>query len=65
MAEAIVLSDAVVVLSGPPGRIQAVVPVDLPRPRRDLVELTEDYHVLERRIRLELRGAWSDRDAKT
>ncbi len=65
VAEAIVLSDAVVVLSGPPGRIQAVVPVDLPRPRRDLVELTEDYHALERRIRLELRGAWSDRDAKT
>jgi len=61
VAEAVVLSDAVVVMSGPPGRVEAVVPIDLERPRRDLVELTEDYHELERHVRLQLRGAWAAR----
>ena len=31
--EAIVLSDRVVVMRGHPGRIERVIPVDLPRPR--------------------------------
>jgi NitT/TauT family transport system ATP-binding protein len=61
VAEAIVLSDAVVVMAGPPGRIQAVLPVGLERPRRDLVELTDDYRELEREVRLQLRGAWASR----
>ncbi len=65
VAEAIVLSDAVVVMAGPPGTIQAVVPVGLERPRRDLVELTDDYRELEREVRLQLRGAWASRSDGT
>ena len=56
--EAIALSDVVVVMSANPGRIQSVIPIDLPRPRGDSVELTQEFHDLERQIRLELRGGW-------
>jgi NitT/TauT family transport system ATP-binding protein len=38
IAEAIVLSDTVVVLGGPPGQVRAVVAVDLPRPRDESIE---------------------------
>jgi NitT/TauT family transport system ATP-binding protein len=38
IAEAIVLSDAVVVLGGLPGRVREVVDVDLPRPRDESIE---------------------------
>lgn len=58
VTEAVVLSDEIVVMSAQPGRIRAVVPVDLPRPRGELVELTDDFRDLERRVRLELRGGW-------
>ncbi|MDE3077946.1 MAG: ABC transporter ATP-binding protein, partial [Chloroflexota bacterium] len=38
IAEAIVLSDVVVVMAGNPGRVRAVVPIELPRPRDEAVE---------------------------
>ena len=43
IAEAIILSDRVVVLSGQPGKIKGVVGVDLPRPRSDSLERGEEY----------------------
>jgi NitT/TauT family transport system ATP-binding protein len=55
IAEAIALSDVVMIMSANPGTIQSVIPVNLPRPRDDLVETTEEFHALERQIRLELR----------
>jgi NitT/TauT family transport system ATP-binding protein len=58
VAEAVVLSDAIVVMSAQPGRILSVVEVDLPRPRGELVELTDGFRELERRVRLALRGGW-------
>ncbi len=56
--EAIALSDAVVIMSPHPGRIEKVVPVDLPRPRGDLVETTVEFHELERQVRMEIRRSW-------
>src|SRR5262249_44451554 len=43
IAEAIVLSDAVVVLGGQPGRVREVVDVDLPRPRDESIERTPAF----------------------
>ena len=56
IAEAVALSDEVVVMSARPGRIQRIVPIGLPRPRDDQVESTASFHALEREIRLELRS---------
>ena len=56
VAEAVLLSDEVVVMSPAPGRISARIAIDLPRPRGDLVELTDEFHDLERKVRLALRG---------
>jgi NitT/TauT family transport system ATP-binding protein len=59
IAEAIALSDAVVIMSPHPGRIQKVVPINLPRPRGDLVETTDDFHELEREVRLDIMSGWN------
>ena len=58
ISEAIALSDVVVIMSANPGTIRKVIPIGLPRPRNDLVETTEEFHELERQIRLELRDSW-------
>jgi NitT/TauT family transport system ATP-binding protein len=58
VAEAVLLSDVVVVMSAQPGQIRAVVPVDLPRPRGEEIELTPEFIEVERRVRAELRGGW-------
>lgn len=57
VAEAVALSDAVVVMSPQPGRVRAVVPVDLARPRDEHVELTEEFRAIEQVVRAELREA--------
>ena len=53
--EAVVLADAVVVMSAHPGRVHAVVGVDLPRPRADGPAL----HAVEDQVRAALHAAWS------
>lgn len=58
--EAVALSDSVVVLSAKPGKVRAVIKVDLPRPRDELLESTDAFHDVERRVRSELRSAWHD-----
>ncbi|NNN09823.1 MAG: ABC transporter ATP-binding protein [Acidimicrobiaceae bacterium] len=59
VAEAVELSDVIVVMSPQPGRIQAVIPVDLPRPRGNLVENSDPFHAVEVAIRRELRRNWN------
>jgi NitT/TauT family transport system ATP-binding protein len=48
--EAALLADRVVVMQGPPGRIQAIIKCDLPRPRDkgapDFLSLCEQIHTL-------------------
>ena len=61
IAEAITLSDVVVVLSSHPGTVQRAIPVDLPRPREDFIETTRAFHELEREVRMEIRSGWGPR----
>ncbi len=56
--EAVTLSDRVVVMSARPGRVHAVIDVDLARPRRDAVESTPAFHELVERVRDALRAVW-------
>lgn len=62
VAEAVALSDVIVVMSSQPGRIRAVIPVGLPRPRNQFVETTDEFHELESQVRFELWGAWHGDD---
>ena len=62
VAEAVALSDVIVVMSSQPGRIRAVVPVGLPRPRTQFVETTDEFHDVESQVRVELWGAWHGDD---
>jgi NitT/TauT family transport system ATP-binding protein len=55
VAEAVALSDVVVVMSAATHGIQRVLPITLPRPRGELVETTPEFLALERELRLELR----------
>jgi NitT/TauT family transport system ATP-binding protein len=59
--EAVYLSSRVVVMSARPGRITAVVGIDLPRPRDILTRETERYFALVTEVRELLRtGAASE-----
>ncbi len=55
IAEAIVLSDAVVVLGGQPGRVHDVVRIDLPRPRDESIERCPEFLDYTARLRAALR----------
>ncbi len=59
--EAVYLADRVAVLSERPGRINATVTIDLPRPRSALTLQNPRFHSLESEIRklLELRGSYA------
>ncbi len=55
--EAVFLSDRVVVLTSRPGRIYAVEPIELPRPRAPELEDTPAFFEATRRLRALLRAA--------
>ena len=59
--EAILLSDAVAVMSPRPGRIVEVVPIDLPRPRTiDVIRSPEFHELYDRLVDLLFRGDADD-----
>ncbi len=49
--EAVALSDRIMVMSAHPGRIEAVIDVDLPRPRDEAVYSQPQFHALEAEVR--------------
>ena len=55
IAEAIVLSDTVVVLGGQPGRVVDLVRIELPRPRDESIERTREFFGYVARLRAALR----------
>jgi NitT/TauT family transport system ATP-binding protein len=57
VAEAVLLSDRVAVMSPAPGRVVSNVEVQLPRPRGDLVEVSSEFGEVEREVRIALRRA--------
>jgi NitT/TauT family transport system ATP-binding protein len=48
--EALILSDRVAVMSARPGRVRGVYDIDLPRPRKIEIQLTDDYLRIKRNI---------------
>ena len=54
--ESVFLSDRVVVLSPHPGRISAVVDIDLPRPRRNTLRETPEFYEYVAKIRKSFEG---------
>jgi len=56
IAEAVFLSDRVVVLSPHPGRVSAVVDIDIPRPRRLAVKDTPAFGALVAKVRGSFEG---------
>ncbi|MBU4337576.1 MAG: ABC transporter ATP-binding protein [Actinobacteria bacterium] len=59
-AEAVLLSDEVVVMTPRPGRISAVVPIDLPRPRGPHTADEPRFTELVAEVKSALRAGWKD-----
>ncbi len=57
--EAVVLSDRIYVMSPRPGRITAIIDVDLPRPRNVALQERDAFVAVEQRLRRELQSAMS------
>jgi NitT/TauT family transport system ATP-binding protein len=49
--EAVLLADRVIVLGKDPGRIQGIIPIDLPRPRDSLIRRSPEFFCYEDAIR--------------
>jgi NitT/TauT family transport system ATP-binding protein len=60
VAEAVRLSDTVVVMARAPGRIVDAVQIDLPRPRGEHLLAEHRFHAYEDLVRDRLRRAWHD-----
>lgn len=60
LAEAVLLSDRVVLMSARPGRIHKVFDIDLPRPRTPETRLDDAYHRLVIELNRELYAVMSD-----
>ncbi|GCB52268.1 ABC transporter ATP-binding protein [Streptomyces sp. NL15-2K] len=58
VAEAVTLSDTIVVMSARPGRIHQIIDVGLPRPRTAELLAGPATHALEDRVRTSLHDAW-------
>ncbi len=58
IAEAVRLSDEVVVMAAGPGRIVESIPIDLPRPRSRDIVTSPEFHAYELRLRASLGGAF-------
>ena len=54
--EAVYLSDRVVVLSPHPGRVSAIVDIDLPRPRPIEMKETQEFNALVSKVRNSFEG---------
>jgi NitT/TauT family transport system ATP-binding protein len=59
IAEAVRLSDRVVVMAPRPGRITDVIDIDLPRPRHQEIITSPEFHAYELTLRESLRDAFS------
>lgn len=64
IAEAVYLSDHVVVFTPRPGRIRVVIPVDLPRPRRPEMRREHTFFDLENRVLAALDGRLDEAGAR-
>ncbi len=63
IAEAVRLSDTVVVMAPRPGHIVEAVDIELPRPRGAQVFAERSFHACEDLVRAKLRDAWRSPDA--
>ncbi len=57
IAEAVLLADRVAVMTPAPGRVKAVVEIDLPRPRDEATEATDEFQRYATKLRSLLRSA--------
>jgi NitT/TauT family transport system ATP-binding protein len=64
ITEAVFLSTRVVVMSGRPGRVMAVVDIDLPQPRSADTRVSPRFFELVTAVRGRLRGAGAELDVQ-